>query len=583
MVGSAWKSTAFFLACLTVQSVFVVLTFITKDTLFVKTFGKDAIPLGTLSICALSGPVFKRCRGGAPVRMYLAFGAVFAALGGVIVGPLGDGGASAVGKVGIALLYVVSELSIGLLTAQFWDLCSRAFDVAQAKQRFGQIGLGSTLGTLFVGFYLVRTLNRAGVTTAGNLFLIAALLVFEGAMLQAGLPWVLPQGSSSSSGGGSGGGGGSSGGGGGGGKRGGSGGGGGAAGGATAGKAKAKAKAKADAKAKVKGVGAGELASSSATAAAAAAGSGGNTSGEDDDEEEEEEEAAVSVMAELCQAGGDRTAAKARRARQQAAGQDAVAASVAASPMELIRASGYFRYIVIFELCATITRQLVDFQQFTMLAAQPEETVKQTLGRISGLQSCLMMPLQFVAGLVFTRFGIMYGVATMPLAVVVFGLAVMLGSVMGGGGGGGQEAAAAAAAAAAACAAACGAGDQTTCGAACAPGGVGDAGPDWPLLLLVLASALYKAVTYTIFSTARELLWLPLSAPSRDVIKPYVNGTVRSMARIGGAAISFLLTTFLTSPVAAGLISLAMGLVWLGLCMQARAAYTSEVRPLATD
>ena len=184
------------------QSIFVVLTFISKDTLFVKTFGKDAIPLGTLAICALSGPVFKRCKvlrnRGSAVRLYLMFAAVFAALGAIITldksgaaaggGGSGDGAsASAVGKGAIALLYVMSELSVGLLTQQFWDLCSGAFDVAQAKRRFGQIGLGSTLGTLFVGFYLVRALNAAAVPTAGNLAIIAVLLTAEAAMLWAGL------------------------------------------------------------------------------------------------------------------------------------------------------------------------------------------------------------------------------------------------------------------------------------------------------------------------------------------------------------------------------------------------------------
>ena len=54
-----------------------------------------------------------------------------------------------------------------------------------------------------------------------------------------------------------------------------------------------------------------------------------------------------------------------------------------------------------------------------------------------------------------------------------------------------------------------------------------------------------------------------------------MNGTVRSAARIGGALTSFLLTAFLRSPVAAGLISFALGGVWLTLCMQARAAYVT--------
>ena len=83
--------TVFFLSVLTVQTIFVVLTFITKDTLFVKTFGKERIPFGTLAICLLAGPVLKRFRTRTDHRgaaaMYLTFSGTFVGLG-LLVGPL---------------------------------------------------------------------------------------------------------------------------------------------------------------------------------------------------------------------------------------------------------------------------------------------------------------------------------------------------------------------------------------------------------------------------------------------------------------------------------------------------------------
>ena len=42
-----------------VQATFVVLAYISRDTLFVKTFGKDRVPYCILSISAVSGAVLR--------------------------------------------------------------------------------------------------------------------------------------------------------------------------------------------------------------------------------------------------------------------------------------------------------------------------------------------------------------------------------------------------------------------------------------------------------------------------------------------------------------------------------------------
>ena len=100
----------------------------------------------------------------------------------------------------------------------------------------------------------------------------------------------------------------------------------------------------------------------------AAAGKGKSTSegkGGDQDggKKDGEPVSASSVMSELCQAGGDKTAAVARRAQQQQQKGELAVGEQRNVPFELIRNAPYLRYIVLFELCATITRQLVDFQQ----------------------------------------------------------------------------------------------------------------------------------------------------------------------------------------------------------------------------
>ena len=59
------KSVVYFGVLLFFQSSFIVLTFITRDTLFVKTFGKDAFPYASLfvsfeiiTIVKPAGPIF---------------------------------------------------------------------------------------------------------------------------------------------------------------------------------------------------------------------------------------------------------------------------------------------------------------------------------------------------------------------------------------------------------------------------------------------------------------------------------------------------------------------------------------------
>ena len=94
-----------------------------------------------------------------------------------------------------------------------------------------------------------------------------------------------------------------------------------------------------------------------------------------------------------------------------------------------LRDNRYLQHMALFEIMATIVRVLIDFQTLKLLSKESEEGMKSVLGLINALQSCLMIPLQYFASTIFTRFGVLYGVATMPVATCVFGIFTMASSV----------------------------------------------------------------------------------------------------------------------------------------------------------
>jgi hypothetical protein len=175
------------------QATFVVLAYITRDTLFVKTFGKDCVPYSILCISAASGTVLRAyadCSKKYGIRVvasssYFIFAAFFCTMRLLIMlvptlrSPL------------IAVLYMSSELCANILTGQFWDLCGICFDVSQSKRVFGTINFGATAGTLFVGFILVRTLSQYNVPTVDNLWLFGCLLGLNGCVMVVSLPYLL--------------------------------------------------------------------------------------------------------------------------------------------------------------------------------------------------------------------------------------------------------------------------------------------------------------------------------------------------------------------------------------------------------
>ena len=166
-------SAAFFGSVLLVQVCFIVITYITRDTLFAKIFGTARVP-HAIFVCALcTAPVGRAY--GTLLRRYSAMTITLGTYGLVSASFLLIRVALSYGDLPVGVLYVWSDVCVGLLLQLFWDTCSAAFDVADSKKAFGYINFGSTLGTLLVGFVLMPGLRRASVDTVDNLYLLSVL------------------------------------------------------------------------------------------------------------------------------------------------------------------------------------------------------------------------------------------------------------------------------------------------------------------------------------------------------------------------------------------------------------------------
>ncbi|ETW00982.1 hypothetical protein H310_06625 [Aphanomyces invadans] len=200
------------------------------------------------------------------------------------------------------------------------------------------------------------------------------------------------------------------------------------------------------------------------------------------------------------------------------------------SVLSEIQRRSYLKHVCFFEFGATVARVFIDYSTLAILGQYPEATVKDALGSINGVQSFLMMPLQVMAGPLFTYFGVMYGISTLPLAVLVFGITTYLSSSSVG---------------------------------------------------LIGSRATYNSVSYAIFNPARELLWLPLHAQDRSKFKSFVTGPFRSLARIVGALFSMTLTSdfvtnYCSGSSAVSVAVIVLGIVWFGDALAARQAYAAE-------
>ncbi|EQC33149.1 hypothetical protein SDRG_09136 [Saprolegnia diclina VS20] len=207
-------------------------------------------------------------------------------------------------------------------------------------------------------------------------------------------------------------------------------------------------------------------------------------------------------------------------------------ASKAASTSSIvsdIQNRSYLKHVCFFDMGATLIRVLVDYRTLSILSTHSEETLKYSLGAINGVQSFFMIPLQLVSGPLFSYFGVMYGISTLPLAIILYGASTYLSSSH---------------------------------------------------LLLIGTRALYNSVSHAIFNPARELLWLPLNATDRTKFKSFVVGPFRSIARVLGALISIVLTSDTMQrycgPRSVSVVMVLFGVAWFFDALAARQSYATE-------
>ncbi|EEY56570.1 ATP-binding Cassette (ABC) superfamily [Phytophthora infestans T30-4] len=194
-----------------------------------------------------------------------------------------------------------------------------------------------------------------------------------------------------------------------------------------------------------------------------------------------------------------------------------------------IQARTYLKHICFFDMLATVMRVLVDNTTLSVVSLQPEEEVKASLSMINGLQSFLMIPMQLLSGPFFTHFGVMYGIAMLPVTIFLFGASTYIST---------------------------------------------------SAYSLIFTRALYNAVSQAIFNPARQLLWLPFNESERGRFQNFVCGPFRSLSRIFGAVLSMFLTASLVvqfiGASSSSIIMIATSVAWFVDALAARKSYASE-------
>ncbi|KAL4115316.1 hypothetical protein PRIC2_013480 [Phytophthora ramorum] len=234
------------------------------------------------------------------------------------------------------------------------------------------------------------------------------------------------------------------------------------------------------------------------------------------------------LSAEHFTAGNPTQSAVAGKKRTQEKHKTADTSSSAAIISD-IQARTYLKHICFFDMLATVMRVLVDNTTLTVVSMQPEEEVKASLSMINGLQSFLMIPMQLLSGPFFTHFGVMYGIATLPVTIFLFGASTYVSN---------------------------------------------------SAYSLIFTRALYNAVSQAIFNPARQLLWLPFNESERGRFQNFVCGPFRSLSRIFGAVLSMFLTASIVvqfiGTSSSSVLMIATSAAWFVDALAARKSYASE-------
>ncbi|ETP17054.1 hypothetical protein F441_08467 [Phytophthora nicotianae CJ01A1] len=320
------------------------------------------------------------------------------------------------------LLYLWLEVQAQWLTQQFWDLCAKAFDVAQSKKFFGVITFGSTFGSLLASFVVLPAIQSRQLPTEFNLLVSSGMLFFIAGVLLVS--------------------------------------------------------------------------------------------------------AEHFTSSDL---GQNATSGRKVRGQDKLKPGDPADSSSSTAIIRDIQARTYLKHICFFDMMATVMRVLVDNTTLSVVSLQPEEEVKASLSMINGLQSFLMIPMQLLSGPFFTHFGVMYGIAMLPVTIFLFGTSTYVST---------------------------------------------------SAYSLIFTRALYNAVSQAIFNPARQLLWLPFNESERGRFQNFVCGPFRSLSRIFGAVLSMFLTASLVvqfiGTSSSSVIMIATSAAWFVDALAARKSYASE-------
>ena len=194
--------------------------------------------------------------------------------------------------------------------------------------------------------------------------------------------------------------------------------------------------------------------------------------------------------------------------------------------------SKYLKIMALTTICAALITALVDFQMKMIVSSNlDEEAMASLFGTMYGAIGIISVLIQFFfTGRFLSRFGVLWGVMMLPLALLVGSVSILILPV---------------------------------------------------IFSAILAKASENIFRFTIFDTTKQLLWLPVPIDHKTQAKPFIDGTLKNAA--GGIAglliigISFLLSfdtydniRWLSLP------SLGMLILWIIFNFKLKKGYVSE-------
>jgi hypothetical protein len=146
MATAVLRRVAFFCGVFTVQYCVTVLGNVARDALFLRAYDASSISSLTLllslstayMLTAVGRFVSKLAREGVAPGVVYAIVPCALGVGLLVLATLSLYMPLLVKATAVAI-YIWVELATQLLTGQFWDLCAKAFDVAQSKKFFGYV------------------------------------------------------------------------------------------------------------------------------------------------------------------------------------------------------------------------------------------------------------------------------------------------------------------------------------------------------------------------------------------------------------------------------------------------------------